>query len=154
MWWRSTNEIEWISWFMRGLAVNRVFLTAIGLLYVYLAVWCSVQPVETSRLVGFQLVPGSGQSEFLTVYGGLELGLALILLWPLLRADATQQALINCTLIHGCLVFFRSAGFVLYSGIEQMTWKLAAGEWVIFLFGCVLLFWSRRGVGVTEVQRV
>ena len=140
--------------YLRGMAVTRVFLAAIGLLYGYLAVWCSVQPAETSRLVGFQLLPGSGQSEFLTVYGGLEMGLALILLWPLFRPAAAQQALINCTLIHGCLVFFRTAGFVLFSGIEPMTWKLAAGEWVIFLLGCVLVCWSRRGSGFGGGQRV
>lgn len=136
--------------------MTKVFLAAIGFLYVYLAIWCSVQPVETSRLVGFQLLPGSGQSEFLTVYGGLEMGLALILLWPLFRPEAAQQALINCTLIHGCLVVFRTAGFVIFSGIEPMTWKLAGGEWVIFIVGCLLLFWSRRasGAGGGGVQRV
>ncbi|MFM7057310.1 MAG: hypothetical protein ACKO2P_10350 [Planctomycetota bacterium] len=125
--------------------MTRVFLAAIGLLYVWLAAWCSFQPEETSRLVGFQLLPGSGQSEFLTVYGGLELGLALILLWPVLQASAARQGLVNCTLIHGCLVAFRGASFVLFQGIEPMTWKLAAGEWVIFLLGGAILIWSRPG---------
>ena len=123
----------------------RVFLTAIGLLYFWLAAWCSFQPAETSGLVGFQLRPGSGQSEFLTVYGGLELGLALTLLWPLIQSSATRLALLNCTLIHGCLVLFRGVSFFLFSGIETMTWKLAAGEWVIFLIGCALLYRTRKG---------
>jgi hypothetical protein len=124
--------------------VTRLFLLGIGLLYLWLAVWCTVEPQETSRLVGFQLLPGSGQSEFLVVYGGLELGLALILLWPLLQPSAAPLALLNCTLIHGCLVAFRTASFFLFSGIEPMTWKLAAGEWAIFLAGVVLLLTARR----------
>jgi len=124
--------------------VIRFFLTAIGLLYVWLAAWCSFEPAETSGLVGFQLRPGSGDSEFLTVYGGLELGLALTLLWPLVQASAARLALVNCTLIHGCLVLFRAASFFLFSGIETMTWKLAAGEWLIFLIGCALLYGTRR----------
>ncbi len=131
--------------------MTRVFLAAIGLLYVWLAAWCSFQPAETSRLVGFQLLRGSGQSEFLTVYGGLELGMALTFLWPLLQASAARQALLNCTLIHGCLVLFRTAAFVLFEGIEPMTWKLAAGEWVIFLVGVALLIWSRPSTGPRQI---
>ena len=43
--------------------VSRIFLTAVGITYLYLACWCSLMPVQTSQLVGFDLKPGSGQSE-------------------------------------------------------------------------------------------
>ncbi|MEY3457264.1 MAG: hypothetical protein RL215_421 [Planctomycetota bacterium] len=124
--------------------MTRLFCTGVGILYAYLAAWCSLSPQETSRLVGFELRPGSGQSEFLVVYGGLELGLALILLWPLVQPSAARLALVNCTLIHGCLVVFRTVSFGLFRGIEPMTWKLAAGEWVIFLAGAGLLWLTRK----------
>ncbi|HEY4261629.1 MAG TPA: hypothetical protein VGM98_15775 [Schlesneria sp.] len=45
--------------------VSRVFLAVVGVVYLYLAVWCSLKPAQTSQLVGFDLKPGSGQSEFL-----------------------------------------------------------------------------------------
>jgi hypothetical protein len=124
--------------------VARFFLAGVGALYAYLAAWCSFSPGETSSLVGFTLQPGSGQSEFLVVYGGLELGMALIFLWPLLRPETTRFALINCTLIHACLVAFRTVSFALFAGIQPMTWKLAAGEWVIFLAGAGLLWVTRN----------
>jgi hypothetical protein len=131
----------WLVW---EICVIRVFLAGVGILYAYLAAWCSLSPQETSNLVGFTLQPGSGQSEFLVVYGGLELGLALILLWPLIRPEAAKLALVNCTLIHGCLVVFRTASFGMFTGIQPMTWKLAAGEWVIFLAGALLLWATRK----------
>lgn len=118
--------------------IARLFLAIVGVLYGYLAVWCSLKPAETSKLVGFVLRPGSGQSEFLAVYGGLEMGMALIFLWPLWRPKQLDSSLLACFLIHGCLVLFRSAGFVLYRNIQPMTYQLAVGEWVIFLMAACL----------------
>lgn len=120
----------------------RIFLTIVGLAYIVLAVWCSWLPTTTSNAVGFTLQPGSGQSEFLTVYGGLELALGLVFLWPLVRPSETAYALFLCLLIHGCLVAFRTTGFILYTGIPTTTYGLAATEWIIFL-GAAGLSWKR-----------
>jgi hypothetical protein len=118
---------------------TRIFLLAVGLLYLYLAVWCSLFPARTSELVGFQLRPGTGQSEFLTVYGGLELALAIIFLRPLLQPRSSECALFVCLTLHGCLVLFRTAGFFLFPVKEPMVYQLAAGEWLIFLGAGVLM---------------
>ena len=56
----------------------KIFLAVVGLVYLALALWCSIDPATTSEKIGFQLQPGSGQSEFVTIYGGLELALSLI----------------------------------------------------------------------------
>ncbi len=79
--------------------------------------------------MGFTLQPGSGQSEYLTVYGGLELALGLMFLWPLVRPSETAYTLFLCLLIHGCLVAFRTAGFITFAGIPTTTCALAATEW-------------------------
>lgn len=121
----------------------RLFLAATGILYLYLALWCSVSPQTTSALVGFQLQGGSGQSEFLTVYGGLEFGMALVFLWPLVHSRVTRDILWACFVIHASLVVFRTIGFVLYSDIKTITWKLAAGEWTLMIATAALLFLTR-----------
>lgn len=122
---------------------TRFFLAAVGITYLYLAIWCSLRPDKTSQLVGFDLKPGSGQSEFLVVYGGLELGLACILLLPLIRPKQVESSLLVCLIVHACLVLFRSVGFLLYSDIQVMTYKLAVGEWIIFL-GAIGLVYRRK----------
>ena len=108
----------------------------------WLAVWCSVSPAVTSEKVGFDLKPGSGQSEFLVIYGGLELGLALIFLLPLVRADYLTSSLLACVLVHVCLVAFRTISLFLYNDISSMTYKLAVGEWVIMILAVVCMFYS------------
>lgn len=97
-------------------------------------------PERTSRLVGFDLMPGSGQSEFLVIYGGLELAMALIFLLPLIRPSQLQSSLMTCLIIHACIVLFRSVSFFLYSDIQPMTRKLAFYEWLIFLSAAVLVW--------------
>jgi hypothetical protein len=119
--------------------VAKIFLAFVGLAYLALAGWCSVQPDKTSKAVGFTLTPGSGQSEFLVVYGGLEFALGLIFLWPLYRPDEIAFPLFVCLVVHASLVAFRTISFFLYGGIESTTYYLAATEWAIFL-GSAYLF--------------
>lgn len=120
----------------------RIFLAIVGAAYILLAGWCSIMPDRSSKAVGFSLQPGSGQSEFLTVYGGLELAIGIAFLWPLYRPAEIAFPLFLCLMIHGCLVAFRTASFVLYSGISTTTFALAATEWIIFI-GAAILYWRK-----------
>ncbi len=121
------------------LVITKVYLGIVGILYFGLAIWCSLDPVTTSKAVGFQLQGASGQSEFLTVYGGLEFGLALILIWPWLDGQSLRFSLLACTLVHGSLVVFRTLSFGMFGAPERMTYQLAIGEWIIFLTSLALL---------------
>ncbi len=124
--------------------IVKVYLATVGLLYLGLAVWCSLDPIATSQAVGFQLSGPSGQSEFLTVYGGLEFGLGLIFLLPLVDRKAGRFSLLACLLVHACLVGFRTASFVLFDTPARMTYQLAAGEWVILLSSIALWLSTKR----------
>jgi hypothetical protein len=123
--------------------MTRIFLAIVGLIYLALAIWCTLAPGKTSKAVGFDLRPGAGDSEFLTVYGGLEFALGLLLLWPLVRAEETAWPLFICLVVHACLVAFRTAGFVMFEGIPSFTIRLAVSEWIIFLISAWLYFSSR-----------
>jgi hypothetical protein len=122
----------------------RVFLVAIGLLYLGLALWCSISPDTTSRKVGFELRGGSGQSEFMTVYGGLEFGMALVFMLAAFRRDWMPLGLMACFLIHASLVLFRTISLFRFEGLEPLTWKLAIGEWVIAIGSLAVWFLSQQ----------
>jgi hypothetical protein len=127
----------------KRIPMARVFLAFVGAAYLVLAAWCAILPDTTSASVGFTLQPGSGQSEFLTVYGGLQVAIGLAFLWPLYRPSEIALPLFLCLLIHGCLVAFRTVSFSLYSGIPATTIVLAATEWTIFM-GAAILSWKGR----------
>lgn len=124
------------------MAWQRLFLAAVGAAYVGLGLWCAFMPARTSKTVGFTLQPGLGQSEFLTVYGGLEVALGILFLVPLVRPSETSFVLLACVIVHGCLVLFRTAGFIAFSELPTTTYYLATVEWVIFL-AAAALFWKK-----------
>jgi len=124
--------------------IARIYLSLIGLLYIALAAWCSIDPATTSSKVGFERIGGSGRSEFLVIYGGLELGMALVFLMPWFNRDFTQASLWACILIHACLVAFRMVSFLIYTDMSPLTIRLAIGEWVILLTAIGCWFWTRR----------
>jgi hypothetical protein len=125
----------------------RLYLAAIGLLYLALAFWCTFDPETTSQKVGFTLNGDSGRSEFMTVYGGLEFGMAVIFLMPFVRPDLLTGSLLACVAIHAALVVFRGISLVMYSDFAAFTGRLAIGEWVIFLIGLAVCFFELRGAG-------
>jgi hypothetical protein len=122
---------------------QKIFLAVVGLLYLALAIWCSIDPKTTSEKIGFELQPGSGQSEFVTVYGGLELGMALIFFLPLAWKESTKFALTGCLLMHASLVLFRTLAYFRFEGIDSFTHRLAIGEWVILLASIAFLLTLR-----------
>ena len=117
----------------------RIFLAIVGAAYLILGIWCAAAPTKTANSVGFDLQPGSGQSEYFTVYGGLEFAWGLIFLMPLLMTDMTRPFLIACVTIHASAVIFRAISLFLFSGMGTTTYVLAGVEWVIFLASAALL---------------
>ena len=119
--------------------IAKAYVTIVSALYFALAIWCTFSPDVTSTKVGFELKGGSGQSEFMTVYGGLEFGMALLLLLSALREETVSYGVIGCVVMHASLVIFRTFSFFRVQGIDSFTYKLAAGEWVITLIGLAIL---------------
>lgn len=123
--------------------MSRIFLAIVGALYILLALWCMAQPDKTAGSIGLNLKPGSGQSEYFTVYGGMQLALGLFFLWPLVRPEILPMALLISLIFHGCLVLCRTISFTLFSGVVNPTWYFAASEWALFL-GTLAFWWKSR----------
>lgn len=124
--------------------ITKIFLALVGVMYLGLAIWCTLSPDVTSAKLGFELNSGSGQSEFIVIYGGLELAMSLIFLLPLIRKDSLIGSLLACVVIHACLVAFRTYSLLVYSDISGMTYQLAIGEWVLLILSLTCLFVSRN----------
>ncbi len=82
---------------------------------------------------------GSGQSEYLVVYGGLQLALGLTFLVPLLHPEKARDILMFSILLHAVLVLFRTISLGLFSGINNTTYILAVIEWAILIASLVCL---------------
>lgn len=127
--------------------IARVYLAIVGLIYLALGLWCAFSPTETSQKVGFLLQGDSGKSEFMTVYGGLEIGLGIAFLWPLIHSDATRWSLVFCLIIHSGLVALRTISLLIHRDYGSFVLKLAVGEWLILLAGLVVWWTATKSRG-------
>ena len=119
--------------------MQRIFLAIVGAVYLVFGIWCTIAPERTSNSVGFSLNPGAGESEFMTVYGGLELALAWFFLCPLSKRVDVTAPLRFCLILHAMIVIFRTLAFFRYSEFQNTTYVVAGLEWLI-LFGAITCY--------------
>ncbi len=67
-----------------------VYLYVNAALYLLFAVWCTFAPSSTAKNIGYSALSNGGHSEYLVIYGGLQLGLAM-LFWLVARSPATLR---------------------------------------------------------------
>ena len=84
-----------------------IYLWFNAVLYLGLGAWCTLLPEKTSKAIGFGLTNASAKSEYVTVYGGMEVGMGIFFaacaLSPALRGPGLLYALI----LYACLAVFR-----------------------------------------------
>ena len=116
-------------------------LLVIGVVYVLLGIWCTLRPRVTSEAVGFQLSGDGGMSEFVTVYGGLEVGLGLAMIVPALSPALRPGGLVFALVLSAALPCFRIPTLLALS-VPRTTWVLAGVE--IVIAAALLVAWLRR----------
>ncbi|QDS99387.1 DUF4345 family protein [Adhaeretor mobilis] len=79
----------------------------VGAVYLALGIWCTLDPAGTSANVGFQLMDGQGRSEFVTVYGGLEVGLGAAMILTGMSPQLRIGGLAFAAIVSVALVVFR-----------------------------------------------
>lgn len=115
-----------------------VYLVVNAVLYAAFALVSSLMPNRIAASLGFTL-DAQGRIEFLTVYGGLELGLALFYGWATFSGPAQQRVALTFSLfLYAGLVLFRMAGIVRY-GVPGATMLAVAALELVLLAGALVL---------------
>lgn len=114
-----------------------LFLRIVGVLYIVFGIWCTLLPQQTSLAVGFELASGSGLSEYITVYGGLEVGIGLAMIITSFVRRLQLGGLAFAFIFSVCLPLFRMPTLMLFD-IQPVTYFLLGVE-VLF---SALLGWA------------
>jgi hypothetical protein len=112
-------------------------------LYVLLAAWCTAFPAETAAAVGFQTLTRSGQSEYLVIYGGLQLGMAFLFAY-FAWSKQPRNGLVLALAFYVPIVAYRAATVVAFWPVEPTTLLLALLEWIMLIAASVLWWRSRE----------
>jgi hypothetical protein len=102
---------------MKMLLLYRVF----GFLYLVSGLWCVFQLELVAGFIGFELLAEIGQSEFFTVYGGLQVGIGMSMLMTSLKAEYLEAGVYFSAIFSSFLALFRVSSFVVYGFIESFV---------------------------------
>lgn len=108
-------------------------------LYVLFAGWCSIMPITTAGALGLEFKSGSGKSEYITVYGGMEFAIAVFFLIAAIKPELRSAGLLFALLFYAGLVMWRIPTLILISGVQPTTYFFAASEFVLGMLA--LLLW-------------
>jgi len=94
-------------------------LRVIGALYLLSGLWCAINPEASTQFLGLT-ANAQGFAEFVAVYGGLQVGLALAMLGSSFKANYIEAALFFSVLVSAALFAFRLLGMGLYGGHQPL----------------------------------
>lgn len=124
----------------------QIYLWTNAVLYAVFAVWCAIRLDDTARAIGYQALSAGGRSEYLTVYGGLQLGLAIFFAWTALRPEMHRVGLLFALALYVPIVLFRAFGTWAHWPVGKATLAVAGLELLLLL--AATLLWVDRGAGL------
>jgi hypothetical protein len=111
-------------------------------IYAAFALWCSLDPTQTARAVGYETLSRSGLSEYLVVYGGLELGLAFFFVWCA-RKGMQRAGLAFSLALYAPIVVYRLVTVAHHWPVAPLTLGTGVLE-IVLLVGAVAAWRSVR----------
>lgn len=116
----------------------KIYLLVNAALYIIFAVWCTIMPTKTASVLGLALPSASGKSEYITVYGGLEFGVAIFFLLAALRQELLPAGMLFAVCFYSGLIVWRMGTFASISGIGRITYGFAASELVLGIIAILI----------------
>ena len=116
------------------------FLWVNAVMYLGFAVWCTVLPTKTAEAIGFAFSKASGKSEYVTVYGGLEMGLALFFLFAALSPSLRTAGIVFALVLYGCLALWRIGTVLTIDGLGTFPYVMLSIEVTFTLIAAALYF--------------
>lgn len=120
--------------------MEKIFLIVNGVLYVALAAWCTLLPMKTSSAIGFGLPNSSAKSEYLVVYGGLELAMGAFFLLCAFKANMLEAGLWFALLTYGCLMVYRWSTIFGLKDLSSFIYTMVAVETLMTALSVWLLW--------------
>lgn len=121
------------------------YLYANAVLYCIFAVWSTVSPWKVAANIGYETLSASGRSEFLVVYGGLELGLAAMFAYMAATPALQRPGVLIALFFYVAIVAYRVITVLKFWPVRPMTLYVGSLELALLLWGVLVLLFSRVG---------
>jgi hypothetical protein len=109
------------------------YLWVNAVLYIGLAVWCTVRPALSAQSLGFVSLDASGRSEYLTIYGGLQMGLGLAFAIAAWKPALQPVGLAFALSLYAPIVLWRLVSVGAHGPVTSLTLAVAGLETLLLL---------------------
>lgn len=127
--------------------MTALYLWVNAAIYAIFAVICTVRAEATSKSIGYLTTTNGGMAEFITVYGGLELGIGLIFAWLAYRPELHRTGIILALALYAPIVLFRWISVARLWPVEGMTIGTGILETTMLVLAIALWLTQRNVVG-------
>ena len=120
-----------------------IYLWLNAVMYLFLGAWCTVMPDKTATSIGFAFTKAGARSEYITVYGGMEVGLGVFFMLTALNPAWRQAGLLLGLCLYGGLALWRLYTFLTIDGVTGFPRFAFVLESVLFVAALLLVLRTR-----------
>jgi hypothetical protein len=117
-----------------------------SVLYLAFAVWCTVASQSTSTNLGYLTLSNGGRSEYLVIYGGLQLGLAVLFFLVARDAAYVRLGMLISIGLYLPIVLFRLITVSINWPVPALTLATGGLE-TMLLIAALWLYFSNASTG-------
>ena len=115
-----------------------LYLYVNAALYLLFAAWCTFSPWKTSLNLGYQALSSSGRSEYLVIYGGLQLGLAALFAYTAMNPQLQRHGVLIALFFYVPIVAYRVFTVLRFWPVRSTTLYVGALELLLLVAGILL----------------
>jgi hypothetical protein len=116
-----------------------LYLWTNSALYLCFAIWMTLSPASTAKAVGYLSLSPSGRSEFLVIYGGLQLGLAAFFGLCAYRPSMSGAGVWLAVLLYAPIALYRVTTVIRFWPVERTTLVVGGLEVALFVWALILM---------------
>lgn len=120
----------------------KIYLYLNAALYLVFAIWCTVASQVTSTSLGFMRLSAGGRSEYLVIYGGLQLGLAVMFYLCARDPAFLKLGMAVAIGLYAPIVLYRAITLVRFWPVPTLTVMTGVLEAVLLV--SALVIWKMR----------
>jgi hypothetical protein len=120
-----------------------IYLYLNAALYLLFALWCTFAAEKTAGSLGYEALSRGGRSEYLVIYGGLQLGLAGAFWLLASQPELHQVGLAFALIFYGPIVIYRLVTLIRFWPVGSLTIATGVLETLLLLAAIWLYFGSR-----------
>ena len=120
--------------------ITNIYLWINSGLYLVFSLWCLIKTTTTAEFAGLSFINGSGKSEYLTVYVGLEAGLAVFYAHTAMKPEYKDAGIVFSLALYVGIVLVRTITLISIPNIQKGTYIIAALEWLLLIIPGLIWF--------------